>query len=106
VSEGTYDSGKIIDVLSQSTAVNADVSTVSVGTSPVVLLGFNTARSFVLLQNLGSRVYIALGYSVSTNSYSFYLEPGQMVSLDKWGGPLAAVRAASTDNILITEIIS
>lgn len=105
MSDSTYDLAETIKAVnSGSPAMGSGIATLSVGNSPVVLLNYNLSRSFIVLQNLGSTLYIKLGMNASLESYSFYLDAGQMVSLDRYCGAVTAVRDGTIDNVIVTEI--
>ena len=104
MSDNSYDSSKIIEAIYQSPIVNAEVNRFNVGTTAVPVLGINEQRSFIILQNNGSAVYIKLGLGASLTDYSFSLSSSGKASLDKWGGFISAVRENTTDILIITEV--
>jgi len=103
MAEGTYDAAAIVDAACRSLPIGNSVSRVPVGQSQVILLGFNTSRSFIVLQNSGSPLYVKLGTGAALDNYSFRLSPNAYASIDKWGGVVSVVRATTIDDVIVTE---
>lgn len=104
MSEGTFDAAAIVDATYQSPPLGSSISRVSVGSTAEILLAFNTKRAFIVLQNLGSPLFVSLGAAVTVESYSFRMAPGAKTTIDKWGGVITAIRDNQTDDVLVTEV--
>lgn len=109
MSDSTFDLGKVIEAIdqsSQSLQISVPVSSGPVGPTTAILLAFNPNRKFCLIQNLGSILYVRLGLGAGTvlGTYSFTMAPNAIISIDHWGGAITAIRESTTDNVIVTEV--
>lgn len=81
----------------------ATTTAISVGTSPTVLLSTNANRKGFAVQNTDKVVFIKLDSTVSTGLYSYELPKKGILEIENYCGPVTAVTASGTVNVMVTE---
>jgi hypothetical protein len=84
-------------------STTAITTAITVTTSPVVLLASNPARKGFAVQNTTGVVFIKLDSTVTTGLYSYELPRGGILEIENYTGPVAAITAAGSIVVMVTE---
>ena len=83
----------------------ATVTQVSVGSgAPVSLSASNAAKTKVIIHNETGTLFVKLGSTASSVSYSYRLTANTVVEISGYHGLITAIKAAGTTNVLVTEV--
>jgi hypothetical protein len=81
----------------------ATTTAISVGTSPTVLLITNANRKGFAVQNTDKVVFIKLDSTITTGLYSYELPKKGILEIENYCGPVTAITASGTVNVMVTE---
>lgn len=82
----------------------ATVTNVSVGTSSVTVSASNAAKTKVIVHNETGTLFVKLGSTASSTSYSYRLTANSTVEINGYTGIVTAIKATGTTPVLITEV--
>jgi len=98
--------GKLI-VTSSPSSVSAAVTSVAGAVSSTTLLAANTSRKgFIIYNDSTAILYVKLGSSASTSSFTYRLTPNGIVTESAFGytGIITGIWTSATGNVRITEL--
>lgn len=104
MSDSSYDLEHVIEAISGGPTWGSDVQKLSVGPASTLLLAFNSQRVMCVLTNSASPLFVKLGINAALDDYSFSIDAGQTASIDRYGGPVSAIRQSATDTVRVTEV--
>jgi hypothetical protein len=87
-------------------STDANITVVTVGTSSTQLLAPNLARKGIIIQCVGSPLFVILGSTAATTTiYSYYVLKLNALEIDNFFGTISAVVASGTATVQVTEKI-
>src|SRR5579864_613340 len=96
----------ITGTVNENPSLDANVTSVTVGTSSTTLIGPNLFRKGLIFQSKDSPIYYILGTTPATTSvYSYYVLKLNSLELENFYGTVSAVVASGTASVQVTEKI-
>ena len=89
--------------LSDANVGVATVTNISVGVSSTTLSASNAAKTKVAIYNETGTLYVKLGSTASSTSYSYRLTANAVLELSGYYGLVTAIKASGTTSVLVTE---
>lgn len=88
----------------QGSSANATVTNVSVGTTSTTISASNVGKTKVVIYNEAGTLFVKLGTTASSVSYSYRLTANTTLELTGYYGRIDAIKASGTTAVLVTEI--
>lgn len=82
----------------------ATVTSVSVSPTVATLSTSNSAKTKVIIHNEGGTLFVKLGSSASSSSYSYRLVANTTLEVTGYTGIITATKATGTSSALVTEV--
>lgn len=105
--EITNDVGNPIPVAIVGTSYSstAVVTSISVTTSPTILLASNPLRKGFIVQNQDTPTFVKLDSTVSLALYSYELPRSGVLEKDNYTGPVTAITTLGSTTVMVTELV-
>lgn len=87
-----------------ASTATATVTSVSVTTSSTTLSASNASKTGVIVHNESGTMFVKLGTTASSTSYSYRLTANSTVEISGYHGIITAAKASGTTNALVTEL--
>ncbi len=101
--DGTVSITGTVSTTVGGTAV-ATVTNISVGTSSTTLSASNAAKLKVVVYNEQGTLFVKLGTTASSTSFSYKLTAGAVAEISGYTGVIEAIKQSGTTAVLVTEI--
>lgn len=109
--EPTIDIGKVDQgtagtdpwLVTEEKSFSANVTAITVTTSPTVLLGTNASRKGFAVQNQDSVTFIKLDSTVTLGLYSYELPRKGILEIENYCGPVTAITSSGSTTVMVTE---
>lgn len=100
-----YEGGQIdVDTISSvEKTTSGSYGAVSIGSTWSVLKAANVGRKQLTIQNLGSDIYVGMGYQVVTVANGLKLASGQSMTFTRWLGSVLGIAASGTSDVRFWE---